>query len=60
MRTNDIDLVIRLNSMTNMNKVTVFCTIANTTKHAGIAKPKVPIIKFVTTHGHIPVDIGTN
>ena len=53
--------------MAYMNKVTVLRALANTMKRAGIAnnvtiiaKAKVPIIKFVTIHGHIPVDISIN
>ena len=53
--------------MAYMNKVTVLRALANTMKRAGItnnvtiiAKARVPIIKFVTTHGHLSVDININ
>jgi len=53
--------------MAYMNKVTVLRALANTMKRAGItnsvtivAKAKVPIVKFVTTHGHFSVDISIN
>jgi len=53
--------------MLYMNKVTVLRALANTIKRAGIAnnvtiiaKAKVPIIKFVTTHGRLSVDISVN
>ena len=66
-RTSDIDLVIQSDSMAYMNKVTVLRALANTMKRAGItnnvtiiAKARVPIIKFVTTYGHFPVDININ
>lgn len=53
--------------MVYMNKVTVLRALANTMKRAGItnnvtiiAKAKVPIIKFVTNHGRVSVDISIN
>jgi non-canonical poly(A) RNA polymerase PAPD5/7 len=49
------------------DKVTVLHSLANTVRRAGIAdkvtiiaKAKVPIIKFVTTHGRFAVDISIN
>ena len=66
-RASDIDLVIQSDSMAYMNKVTVLRALANTMKRAGItnnvtiiAKARVPIIKFVTIHGHLSVDININ
>ncbi|KAJ3540390.1 hypothetical protein NM688_g6231 [Phlebia brevispora] len=63
----DIDLVIESQSMAYSNKTAVLHALANTVKKAGItdrvsiiAKAKVPIIKFVTRHGHFPVDISIN
>ena len=63
----DIDLVIQSNSMAYMNKITVLRALANTMKRAGItnnvtiiAKARVPIIKFVTNHGNLSVDINLN
>ncbi|RDX46948.1 hypothetical protein OH76DRAFT_1385988 [Lentinus brumalis] len=63
----DIDLVIYSPSMMRMDKVSVLHSLANIMKRAGItdrvtiiAKAKVPIIKFVTTHGRFPVDISIN
>lgn len=63
----DLDLVIQSDNMIYMNKVTVLRALANTIKRAGIAnnvtiiaKAKVPIIKFVTNHGHLSVDISVN
>jgi len=48
-----------------MNKITVLRVLANTMKRAGImnnvtiiAKARVPIIKFVTSHGGLSVDIN--
>ena len=53
--------------MACMNKVTILRALANTMKRAGItnnvtiiAKARVPIIKFVTNHCHISVDININ
>ena len=53
--------------MAYSDKVTVLRALANTLKHAQIAnkvtiiaKAKVPIIKFVTTHGRLNVDISIN
>ena len=49
------------------DRVTVLHALANTLRRAGItdrvsiiAKAKVPIIKFVTTHGRFAVDISIN
>ncbi|KAH6902452.1 hypothetical protein BKA70DRAFT_1306935 [Coprinopsis sp. MPI-PUGE-AT-0042] len=63
----DIDLVIMSESMAYSDKVTVLHALANTVKRAGItsrvtiiAKAKVPIVKFVTTHGRFNVDISIN
>ncbi|RDB22215.1 Poly(A) RNA polymerase cid14 [Hypsizygus marmoreus] len=63
----DIDLVIMSESMAYSDKVTVLHALANTIKRAGItqrvtiiAKAKVPIVKFVTTHGRFNVDISIN
>ncbi|KAI0373072.1 hypothetical protein BV20DRAFT_1014460 [Pilatotrama ljubarskyi] len=63
----DIDLVIYSKSMARMDKVSVLHSLANIMKRAGItdrvtiiAKAKVPIIKFVTTHGRFSVDISIN
>ncbi|KAI0672801.1 hypothetical protein C8Q78DRAFT_970483 [Trametes maxima] len=63
----DIDLVIYSNSMARMDKVSVLHSLANIMKRSGITdrvtiigKAKVPIIKFVTTHGRFPVDISIN
>ena len=53
--------------MAYMNKITVLRALANTMKHAGItnnvtiiAKARVPIIKFVTSHANLTVDININ
>ncbi|KAF8077561.1 hypothetical protein FPV67DRAFT_1684010, partial [Lyophyllum atratum] len=63
----DIDLVILSQSMAYSDKVTVLHALANTIKRAGItqrvtiiAKAKVPIVKFITTHGRFNVDISIN
>ena len=63
----DIDLVIYSHSMMRMDKVSVLHSLANIMKRAGItdrvtiiAKARVPIIKFVTTHGRFAVDISVN
>ncbi|EIN07011.1 Nucleotidyltransferase [Punctularia strigosozonata HHB-11173 SS5] len=63
----DIDLVIQSPSMAYSDKVTVLHALANTMRRAGItdrvtivAKAKVPIIKFITTHGRFAVDISLN
>ncbi|KAG6888367.1 hypothetical protein C0992_008669 [Termitomyces sp. T32_za158] len=63
----DIDLVILSQSMAYSDKVTVLHALANTLRRAGItervtiiAKAKVPIVKFVTTHGRFNVDISLN
>jgi non-canonical poly(A) RNA polymerase PAPD5/7 len=53
--------------MAYSDRITVLHALANTLKRAGItdkvtiiAKAKVPIVKFVTTHGYFPVDISIN
>lgn len=53
--------------MAYSDKITVLHALANTLKRAGItsrvsiiAKAKVPIVKFVTTHGRFNVDISIN
>lgn len=63
----DIDLVIMSESMAYSNKINVLTALANTLKHSGItdkvtviSKAKVPIIKFITTHGRFSVDISIN
>ncbi|TFK68303.1 hypothetical protein BDN72DRAFT_960372 [Pluteus cervinus] len=63
----DIDLVILSNSMAYSNKTNVLHSLAQTIKRSGIsdrvtiiAKAKVPIIKFITTHGRFNVDISIN
>lgn len=63
----DIDLVIVSDSMAYSNKVSVLHSIAAVLRKAGItsnvtviAKAKVPIVKFVTTHGRFNVDISIN
>jgi DNA polymerase sigma len=63
----DIDLVILSNSMAYSDKVNVLHALANTIKRAGItskvtiiAKAKVPIVKFISTHGRFNVDISIN
>ncbi|KAH9997620.1 Nucleotidyltransferase, partial [Russula vinacea] len=63
----DIDLVVISPSMAYSDRITVLHALANTLKRAGItdkvtiiAKAKVPIVKFVTTHGYFPVDISVN
>ncbi|KAL4080781.1 hypothetical protein J3A83DRAFT_4121423, partial [Scleroderma citrinum] len=63
----DIDLVVESKRMAYSNKVHVLYALANTLKRARItskvtviAKAKVPIIKFVTTHGRLNVDISIN
>ncbi|KAF9014210.1 hypothetical protein BDQ17DRAFT_1386693 [Cyathus striatus] len=63
----DIDLVIISDAMAYSNKVTVLHALANTLKRAGItshvtiiAKAKVPIVKFVTSHGRFSVDMSIN
>lgn len=63
----DIDLVVLSQSMAYSDRTTVLHALANTLKRGGItdkvtiiAKAKVPIIKFVTTHGYFPVDISIN
>ena len=66
-RTSDLDLVIQSDSMAYVNKVTILRALANTMKRAGItnnvtiiAKARVPIVKFVTNHGNLAVDISIN
>ncbi|OCH93830.1 hypothetical protein OBBRIDRAFT_855761 [Obba rivulosa] len=63
----DIDLVIHSQSMAYTDKETVLRGLANTVRRAGItdnvkiiAKAKVPIVKFVTSHGRFSVDISIN
>ncbi|KII88238.1 hypothetical protein PLICRDRAFT_111020 [Plicaturopsis crispa FD-325 SS-3] len=63
----DIDLVIHSDSMAYSDKVIVLRALAGALKRAGItsnvtiiAKAKVPIIKFVTTHGRFNVDVSVN
>jgi non-canonical poly(A) RNA polymerase PAPD5/7 len=53
--------------MAYSDRITVLHALANTLKRTRItdrvtiiAKAKVPIIKFVTIHGHFPVDISIN
>lgn len=53
--------------MAYSDRITVLHALANTLKRAGItdkvtiiAKAKVPIVKFVTTHGYFSVDISIN
>jgi len=53
--------------MAYTNKITVLRALANTMKRAGItnnvtiiARARVPIIKFVTHHGNLSVDISIN
>ncbi|TFY55297.1 hypothetical protein EVJ58_g8335 [Rhodofomes roseus] len=65
--TGDIDLVVHSQSMAHSDKENVLHSLANTMRRAGItdrvkiiAKAKVPIVKFVTTHGHFSVDISVN
>ncbi|KIL67059.1 hypothetical protein M378DRAFT_326166 [Amanita muscaria Koide BX008] len=63
----DIDLVVMSESMAYSNRQTVLYALANALKRSGIttkvtviARAKVPIVKFVTTHGRINVDISVN
>ncbi|KAF8275075.1 Nucleotidyltransferase [Lactarius quietus] len=63
----DIDLVVLSQSMAHSDRTTVLHALANTLKRGGItdkvtiiAKAKVPIVKFITTHGYFPVDISIN
>ncbi|KLO19261.1 hypothetical protein SCHPADRAFT_899095 [Schizopora paradoxa] len=63
----DIDLVVQSKSMATMNKEGLLRSLANVVRRSGItdkvtviAKAKVPIIKFNTTHGRISVDISVN
>ncbi|KAF9065446.1 hypothetical protein BDP27DRAFT_1404788 [Rhodocollybia butyracea] len=65
--TGDIDLVVMSETMRNADKHLILRSLADIVKRNGIAsnvsiiaKARVPIIKFVTTHGHIPVDISIN
>jgi non-canonical poly(A) RNA polymerase PAPD5/7 len=67
LNSSDIDLVIVSDSMAYSKKVAVLSSLANTLKRAKItsrvsiiANAKVPIIKFVTTHGRFNVDISIN
>ncbi|PPQ89445.1 hypothetical protein CVT25_012824 [Psilocybe cyanescens] len=63
----DIDFVVLSDSMAHSEKATVLHVLANALKRHGItsyvtiiAKAKVPIVKFVTTHGRFKVDISIN
>ncbi|PCH37934.1 hypothetical protein WOLCODRAFT_148891 [Wolfiporia cocos MD-104 SS10] len=63
----DIDLVVFSRSMSYSATNQVLHSLANTMKRAGItdrvriiAKAKVPIVKFITTHGRFSVDISIN
>ncbi|PPQ99090.1 hypothetical protein CVT24_009356 [Panaeolus cyanescens] len=63
----DIDLVVISDTMAYSDKSSVLHHLANTLKRSGItthvtiiAKAKVPIVKFVTTHGKFKVDISIN
>ncbi|KAI0080501.1 hypothetical protein K474DRAFT_1615191 [Panus rudis PR-1116 ss-1] len=63
----DIDLVILSDQMAYSRTGTVLRALANTVKRAGLTdkvtiidKAKVPIIKFITTHGRFSVDISIN
>ena len=63
----DIDLVVLSQSMAYSDKSTVLHALANAlkrnkiTSHVTIvAKAKVPIVKFTTTHGRLKVDISIN
>ncbi|KAK2463866.1 hypothetical protein APHAL10511_004171 [Amanita phalloides] len=63
----DIDLVIMSQSMAYSHRQSALYALANTLKRAGItskvtviARAKVPIVKFVTTHGMFNVDISIN
>ncbi|KAL7416891.1 hypothetical protein BDY24DRAFT_378617 [Mrakia frigida] len=65
--TGDIDLVIQSDSMDRQNKVTVLHTLASVLRRANlaesiqvIAKAKVPIVKFVSAFGRLPIDISLN
>ena len=65
--TSDIDLVVLSNSMECTDKTTVLQILARTFKRSGItssvtiiAKARVPIIKFISTHGRFKVDISIN
>ncbi|KAJ3766790.1 hypothetical protein FB446DRAFT_793777 [Lentinula raphanica] len=63
----DIDLVVLSQTMLMTDKHTVLRSLAEVIKRNGIAasvsviaKARVPIIKFVTTNGRIPVDVSIN
>jgi non-canonical poly(A) RNA polymerase PAPD5/7 len=64
----DIDLVVVSQSMAHSNRTNVLYAVANAMRRAGvtntkvtvISKARVPIIKFVTTHGRFNVDISIN
>ncbi|KAF5372800.1 hypothetical protein D9757_011118 [Collybiopsis confluens] len=65
--TGDIDLVILSETMRVTDKHLVLRSLAEVIKRNGIAnhvsiiaKARVPIVKFVTSIGHIPVDISVN
>ncbi|KAF8630769.1 hypothetical protein AX15_002738 [Amanita polypyramis BW_CC] len=63
----DIDLVVLSQSMAYSDRQTSLYALANALKRSGItpkvtviARAKVPIVKFVTTHGRFNVDISVN
>ncbi|CED83933.1 DNA polymerase sigma [Phaffia rhodozyma] len=63
----DIDLVISSNTMDRQNKVTVLHTLASVLRRANlaeniqvIARAKVPIVKFISSYGRLPIDISLN
>ena len=63
----DIDLVVYSDNMLRFEKQPLLHSLANIMKRSGItdrvtiiAKARVPIIKFVTTHGRFAVDISIN
>ncbi|KAI0031477.1 hypothetical protein K488DRAFT_23732, partial [Vararia minispora EC-137] len=63
----DIDLVVMSQSMAYSDRIAVLQALATTLRRAGvtskvtiIAKAKVPIVKFITTHGRFAVDISVN
>ncbi|KAJ3781377.1 hypothetical protein GGU10DRAFT_366944 [Lentinula aff. detonsa] len=65
--TGDIDLVVISETMRMTDKHVILRSLAEVIKRNSIAsnvsiiaKARVPIIKFVTTHGHIPVDVSIN
>lgn len=64
----DIDLVVVSKTMAYSNRTNVLYAVANAMRRAGvtdtkvtvISKARVPIVKFVTTHGRFNVDISIN